>query len=206
MKTEANMKTKATTKAKRPSKKGPTPLRLRDPHLEREREKYAHPLPSREFILAVLAEQGVPLAEARLAQLLDITEAEVDFFNRRLRAMEREGQIMRNRKNALCVVEKLDLIRGLVQGHPDGFGFVVPEDASPDLFLSPREMRKVLHGDRVMAREVGADRRGRREGVIVEVLEHVNRKLVGRLLMEHGIMKSVDESQVGKTAAELEAA
>ncbi len=195
MKTEANMKTKATVKSKRSSKKDQTSLRLRDPHLEREREKYAHPLPSREFILAVLAEQGVPLAEGRLAQLLDITEAELEFFSRRLRAMEREGQIMRNRKGALCVVEKLDLIRGLVEGHPDGFGFVVPEDASPDLFLSPREMRKVLHGDRVMAREVGVDRRGRREGVIVEVLDHVNRKLVGRLLTEHGITFVVAENK-----------
>ncbi len=170
-------------------------VRLRDPHLEREREKYAHPLPSREFVLEVMAEQGAPLAPEDLAKLLDITEDETDIFARRLRAMEREGQIMRNRRGALCVVEKLDLIKGRVEGHPDGFGFLIPDDGSPDLFLGPKEMQKVLHGDRAMAREIMPARRGRREAVLVEVLEHVNIRLVGRLLVEHGILFVVAENK-----------
>ncbi len=170
-------------------------VRLRDPHLEREREKYAHPLPSREFVLEVMAEQGAPLAPEVLAKLLDITEDETDIFARRLRAMEREGQIMRNRRGALCVVEKLDLIKGRVEGHPDGFGFLIPDDGSPDLFLGPKEMQKVLHGDRAMAREIMPARRGRREAVLVEVLEHVNTRLVGRLLVEHGILFVVAENK-----------
>ncbi len=170
-------------------------VRLRDPHLEREREKYAHPLPSREFVLEVMAEQGAPLAPEDLAKLLDITEDETDIFARRLRAMEREGQIMRNRRGALCVVEKLDLIKGRVEGHPDGFGFLIPDDGSPDLFLGPKEMQKVLHGDRAMAREIMPARRGRREAVLVEVLEHVNTRLVGRLLVEYGILFVVAENK-----------
>ena len=52
----------------------------------------------------------------------------MDVFSRRFSAMERDGQIMRNRKHAICVVDKLDLIKGKVQGHPDGFGFLVPDD------------------------------------------------------------------------------
>ena len=103
-----------------------------------------------------------------------MNDEEADIFSRRLRAMERDGQIMRNRKGAICLMEKLDLIKGKVQGHADGFGFLVPEDGSPDLFLSGKQMDKVLHGDRVMARQIGVDRRGRPEGSIVEVLEHVN--------------------------------
>ena len=69
--------------------------------------------------------------------------------------MERDGQLMPNRKGALCVVAKLDLVAGTVQGHRDGFGFLVLDEGGPDLFLSPREMHKVLHGDRVTARADG---------------------------------------------------
>jgi ribonuclease R len=95
---------------------------------------------------------------------------------------------MRNRKGDICVVEKLDLIKGRVQGHADGFGFLIADDGSPDLFLSPKEMHKTLHGDCVMVREIGVDRRGRREGAIVEVLERAVTQLVGRLHADHGIL------------------
>jgi ribonuclease R len=173
----------------------PGTVRGKDPYLERERARYAHPLPSREFILQILTEQGVPIAEERLARLLEIRQDELELFARRLAAMERDGQIMRNRKNAICVVDKLDLIKGTVQGHPDGYGFVIREDGGPDLFLGPKEMHKVLHGDRVMVREIGVDRRGRPEGSIVEVLERANSRLVGRLYSEHGILFVVAENK-----------
>ena len=89
----------------------------KDPFLERERAQYEHPLPSREYILQILTEQGAPVAENKLAKILEIQEDEVDVFSRRLRAMERDGQVMRNRKHEVCVVDKLDLIKGKVQGH-----------------------------------------------------------------------------------------
>ena len=170
-------------------------LRLQDPHLEREREQYEHPLPSREFILQILAEQGAPVSDEELLQLLHIETHEEDLFSRRLRAMERDGQIMRNRKGAICVVDKLDLVKGKVQGHPDGFGFLIPEDGSPDMFLSEKEMHKVLHGDIVMVRQSGIDRRGRPEAKIVEVLERANSRVVGRLYEEHGIHYVVAETR-----------
>jgi ribonuclease R len=170
-------------------------IRELDPYLEREREQYEHPLPSREYVLQILAEKGVPLEQDELVWLLQIEPEEEDLFSRRLRAMERDGQIMRNRKGAICVVDKLDLIKGKVQGHPDGFGFLIPEDGSPDLVLSAKEMHKVLHGDTVMARAGAEDRRGRREAKIVEVLEHANTRLVGRLYEEHGIQFVVAENR-----------
>jgi ribonuclease R len=170
-------------------------LRSTDPHLAREQGRYEHPIPSREFILQVLAEQGVPVQPDDLARLLDITRAEAEPFERRLEAMERAGQVMRNRKGALCVVEKLDLVRGRVEGHPDGFGFLIPEAGGPDIFLGPKQMHKVLHGDRAMVRITGADRRGRPEGKIVEVLERGARKVVGRLHVEHGIPFVVAEDR-----------
>ena len=116
-------------------------------------------------------------------------------FHGRLAAMQRDGQLMLNRKGELCVAAKLALVTGTVQGHPDGFGFLVPDDATPDLFLSPHEMHKVLHGDRVTARRIGTDRRGRPEGEIVDVLEHANRTLVARLHEEHGVWFAVAENR-----------
>ncbi|MCW5620801.1 MAG: ribonuclease R [Burkholderiales bacterium] len=170
-------------------------LRLADPHLERERERYDNPLPSREWILHVLEQEGVPVLSRRLMELLDIGEEEQRLFERRLAAMERDGQLMRNRRGALCIVDKLGLVKGRVQAHADGFGFLVPDEGGPDLFLSPWEMSKVLHGDRVMARAQGVDRRGRPEGVIIEVLERAQQRVVGRLHTEHGICFVVPEDR-----------
>ena len=170
-------------------------IRLKDPHFEREQAKYGLPLPSREYLLTMLEQQGVPVAFEDFAQLLAIEPDEMTVFSRRIDAMVRDGQVMRNRKGAICIMDKLHLIPGIVQGHPDGYGFLVPDDASPDLFLATREMEKVLHGDRVVVRSTGFDRRGRPEGAIVEVLEHVNLQIVGRLLVEHGIAVVVPENK-----------
>jgi ribonuclease R len=171
-------------------------LRNQDPFLEREKARYSHPLPSREYVLKVLKDKGVPMPETELLKQLDIDSSEGEIFTRRLAAMMREGQIFRNRKGDICVMEKLDLIKGTIQGHADGFGFLIPDDdGGGDLFLPAKEMQKVLHGDRVLARESGVDRRGRREAVIVEVLEHVNRQVVGRLYIEHGILLVVAENK-----------
>jgi ribonuclease R len=166
----------------------PLRRRARDPHREREARRYENPVASREYILETLQERGVPVDEGELMRLLKVPESELEGVSRRLAAMQRDGEIIRNRRDAICVVEKLDLIRGRVQGHPDGFGFLVRDDGGQDLFLGPKEMREVLHGDRVVARISGTDRRGRPEGKIVEVLERGQQKLVGRLHSEHGVL------------------
>lgn len=170
-------------------------LRQLDPHFQREKERYEQPLPSREYILQVLQQQGIPVTEQALHKLLSISKKEQDFFSRRLTAMIREGQLFRNRKGDICVMEKLDLIKGKIQGHADEFGFLIPDDGSCDLYLSPKEMHKALHGDRVLVREIGLDRRGRREAAIVEVLEHSNTQLVGRLYIDHGVLYVVAENK-----------
>ena len=170
-------------------------LRRSDPFFEREIQKYDFPLPSREFIIQILAEQGVPMPFPDVATALDILPEELEFFERRMRAMERDGQVMRNRRGAYLLPAKADLIRGTVQGHPDGYGFVVADDEHPDIFLGPNEMREVLHGDRVMVRIAGQDRRGRPEGKLVEVLERANTRIVGRVLVENGVTLVVPENR-----------
>ena len=176
---------------KKPADSNGRSNRKSDPHATREAANYENPLPSREYILAAMLEQGVPLSVEKLYELLEIGEHEQEIFNRRLNAMEREGQVIRNRKGALCLAEKISLIAGTVQGHADGFGFLIPDNkpqqGGEDLFLAPREMSQVLHGDRVMVRQSGFDRKGRPEGKIVEVLERSTSKLVGRIIREQGM-------------------
>ncbi|MBK7768107.1 MAG: ribonuclease R [Sulfuritalea sp.] len=161
--------------------------RRADPHFEREKAQYEHPLPSREYILQILTAQGAPLEFERLVELLDIQPAEIEPFQRRLGAMAREAQLLQNRRGDWLIPDKADLVHGRIAGHPDGFGFLIPEAGGADLFLSAKEMDKVLHGDKAIARVIGVDRKGRPEGKIVEVTERANRYVVGRVVEEHGV-------------------
>ena len=163
-------------------------IRSSDPFLSREKENYQNPIPSRELILEVMNDHGVPIPKKELIKKLEITKDEYPFFEKRIGAMARQGQILINRKDILCISKKLNLIPGKITGHPDGFGFLIPEDSSlQDVFLSPKEMSKVFHGDEVMVQVTGLDKKGRQEGVIVEVLTRGNSMIVGRVIQNHGV-------------------
>ncbi len=170
-------------------------IRRADPEFAREVAKYDHPLPSREYILQTLAEQGVPVSFERICQLLDVADFERESFSRRLGAMARDAQLLQNRRNDWLIPDKADLLKGRVQGHPDGFGFLIREDGGADLFLPEKEMAKVLHGDQAIARVVGVDRKGRPEGKIVEVTGRANSRIVGRVHVEHGVAFVVAENR-----------
>ncbi|MDR2450839.1 MAG: ribonuclease R [Candidatus Accumulibacter sp.] len=169
--------------------------RKKDPYFQREAARYERPLPSREYVLMLLEEQGRPVSCDQLCALLDVGEDEQESFGRRLAAMEREGQLMRNRKGAYILPEQASLIAGRVEGHADGYGFLIPDDGGEDLYLDAKQMSRVLHRDRALVRVTGFDRKGRREGAIVEVLERANSRVVGRVLIEHGIMLVVPENK-----------
>ena len=152
-------------------------------------------VPSREAILLELRRAMSPLTATELAERLGIErEATWVGYERRLAAMERDGQLMPNRKGVLLLAKKLDFIAGKVLGHRDGFGFLQRDDGQQDVFLSPREMLKVLHGDRVLVKITG-DYRGKPDGTIVEVLERRTNRLVGRFLNERGVSIVVPEDQ-----------
>lgn len=159
----------------------------KDPFADREAAKYEKPIPSREYILQWLADRGRPATYPQLIEELGLKTAEdEEALRRRLIAMTRDGQLLKNRKGGYGPLEKMELLAGRVIGHKDGFGFVEPEGEEEDLFLSPRQMRMVFHGDRVLVRVADIDSRGRKEAVIVEVLERNTQQLVGRLNIESG--------------------
>lgn len=159
----------------------------KDPFATREAEKYQNPIPSREYILDYLSEKGRPATYEQIQEDLDLfSDEQAEALRRRLIAMARDGQLHCNRKGAYGPLEKMELVAGRVIGHKDGFGFVVPDQGEEDLFLSPREMRSVFHGDRVLARVSNVDARGRREATIVEVIERNTKQIVGRFYFESG--------------------
>jgi ribonuclease R len=159
-----------------------------DPYAKRESKKYTNPIVSREYILSILDKSIGPLTLKQIAKKTDIkTDQDREALRRRLIAMERDGQIHSNRKQAYARVDKMDLIRGKVQGHRDGYGFLIPSDGSEDVYLSSRQMRRVFNGDEVLVRLSSTGIRGRLDGVITEVLSHNTHQLVGRYHHEQGI-------------------
>ncbi len=78
-------------------------------------------------------------------------------------------------------------VEGTLQGHRDGHGFLIPDDGSADIYLSPQEMHAVMHGDRLSVRVVRFDKRGRPEGKVLEILDRKKRPIIGRLLLESGV-------------------
>jgi len=159
-----------------------------DPYAQREAAKYEQPIPSRELILQLIEQRGKPIGRKQIAESFSLeSEDQLEALRRRMRAMERDGQVLFNRRQQYCLVDKQDLIAGRILSYPDGFGFLKPDDAGEDLFLSPREMNQVLHNDRALVRVSGVDRKGRREGKIVEVLERNTHQVVGHFINEHGV-------------------
>ncbi len=168
----------------------------KDPYAEREAEKYDNPIPSRELILAALEHAGKTLSRTEIANLFKLEdEDDLEALRRRLRAMERDGQLLYNRGQQYCLVNNKDLIVGRIIGHQDGFGFLRPDDGSDDLYLSPREMNPLLHNDRAMVRVAGIDKKGRREGAVVEILERNTHQIVGRLYEEDGFTYVVPDNK-----------
>lgn len=153
------------------------------------------PAPSRTEILKYLEKRGKPVPEDTLFQAFSIRKGPGrDELLGRLERMKTDGQVMVDRRDRFFLPGRVDMIRGRVQGHPDGFGFLIPEHGGPDLFLSAKEMRKVLHGDTALAKVRRIDHRGRSEGTIVDVLERGNETVVGRLHIEDEVSFVIPEN------------
>lgn len=160
-----------------------------DPYAHREAEKYENPVPSREFIIETLERAARPVGHPELCQMLGIDDEErVEAVRRRLIAMARDGQLISNRRDAFIPINKVDLIRGRVQGHRDGYGFVIRAEGGEDIWLHGRQMRKVFDGDEVLVRLSGENYRGKEEGAIVEILSRNTRQLAGRFYNEDGVL------------------
>ena len=103
--------------------------------------------------------------------------------------MVRDGQLLRNRKNLFGLAREMGMICGLIQGHPDGYGFVIPEAGGEDIFLSAKVMVRVVEGHQ----------RGKLEGNIVEVLQRNNHTVLGHYHLDSGIAYVIpDDRRIGQ--------
>ncbi|MDD1795869.1 ribonuclease R [Enterovibrio sp. ZSDZ42] len=164
-------------------------LHSNDPHLGREAQKYDNPVPSREHLLEVIKGFTTPVSRDQLFEVLGLgSDEEYEGLRRRLRAMERDGQLIFTRRQCYALPERLDLVKGTVIGHRDGFGFLRPEGKGnrEDWLLPHHQMKSVMHGDFILAQPAGTDKRGRKEARVVRVLEERKGQIVGRFFLEDG--------------------
>ena len=171
---------------------------LQDPNYAKELAKYDNPVPSREFILQIIRKQNSPMSKEEIFKTLAIVnEEQQEAMRRRLRAMENDGQLVFTKRKCYALPEKLDLLKGMVIGHREGFGFLQVEGKKEDFFIPNVQMQKVMHGDYVLAQANGFDRKGRPEVRIVRVLEANKKQIVGRFFLEQGIGYVVpDDSRI----------
>lgn len=157
----------------------------KDPFYERELSKYDEPIPSREFIIQTLTEFAKPVPKDAIFKLLSLRKkSQQKALMFRLRAMMRDGQLLLDRRERWCLTNKTTLIRGRVQALSEGSGFFIPDTDEPDMVLSAREMRAVMHGDIVLAYKLGLDKRGRQEAKVHEILEHATHSVAGRIIIK----------------------
>ncbi|MDC2825519.1 ribonuclease R [Rodentibacter pneumotropicus] len=177
-----------------------TKRKYQDPHYQQELAKYGNPIPSRELILSVIRENNAPMNREEILTALSIrNEEKMEAMRRRLRAMENDGQLVFTKRKRYALPEKLDLVKGLVIGHREGYGFLQVEGKKEDLFIPNHQMQRVMHGDFVLAQPTNLDHRGRREVRIVRVLESRKKQIVGRFFLENGFGYVVpDDSRIGR--------
>ncbi len=151
-----------------------------------EERRYEHQIPSRDEISKAMELAGRPLTLEALAPRFEIhTDQHRRALEQRMKAMVRDGQLLRNRAREFCLTRHLDLVTGTVQAHRDGFGFLTPDGGGDDVYLSGREMRSLWDGDRVAVRTSDSPRG--REGHVVEILARGKNEIVGRFRRERGI-------------------
>ncbi len=148
--------------------------------------QYSYIVPSREEILDVLRKSSGIQNLKTIAKVLHVKRGEMEGLSRRLDAMQRDGQLSFTEEGGYTIKSSTRFIAGRISSHQDGYGFLIPDEGGDDIYLSEKEMQKVMHGDHVQVRVIASDRRGRFEGVIVEVLSRAYTHVVGRLLHENG--------------------
>lgn len=169
-------------------------MTIKDPFYQREKDKYDNPIPSREYILNHLTEQGIPLSFDELTKALKLTDEDMIIgLKRRLRAMEREGQIIFTRAKRYALPGRMELVKGKVIGHRDGYGFLQLDEGGDDWFIPSFEMKKLIHGDRILAKSHKVGFKNKQEASLVRVLESRPEPILGRYYLEAGMGLVVPE-------------
>ncbi|WAI11742.1 MAG: ribonuclease R [Buchnera aphidicola (Macrosiphum albifrons)] len=159
-----------------------------DPYQKREANKYKNPIPSREYILLCLRKCEDLISQKNLEKKFGINnQEEKKALRRRLRAMERDGQVIYTRNRCYIAPESLKVVKGKVIGHRDGYGFLRTETLKDDLWLSSEQMKSCIHGDVILAYIVNDHRKRRSSARFLTLLQPNNMLIVGRYYINNKI-------------------
>jgi len=120
-----------------------------------------------------------PLKLRELARTMKIPEEEYGGFRKTVRSMLRDGLLVKIKRGRLGLPDKLNLVVGNLVSARNGYGFVVPEDKSEDVYIRAEDVGTALHGDKVVVRLYGRRRGPTREGAIIKILKRARTNLVG---------------------------
>ena len=160
-------------------------------------------IPTRQLLLQFFSEKNKPITFEQIAERFELNSLpERTGLSARLNRMQKSGILLLNRKNRFALTEKLDIQSGTVIGHASGFGFVACDSKCDDVYLNPAQMKRVMHGDRVLVRVIKNDRKGKTSGIIIELLSDFHRSIVGRYYIESGIgFVEPRDARINKTIA-----
>jgi ribonuclease R len=135
-----------------------------------------------EQILELMKEEDRPLLLREILRRLGLQKEQRKQARELLRGLAEEGKVVRIRGNRYGLPLKMNLIVGRVRAHPNGYGFVIPEkEGEEDIFISPRNLKEAMHGDRVVARIESIRKKGK-EGSVIRILERKTHKVVGKFM------------------------
>ena len=138
----------------------------------------------KDILAAMALKAHKPLLVRELMRLLKLKAEDRRDLKQALNGLALTGDIVKTRGNRYGLPEKMDLETGLFQAHAAGFGFVLPEKkGKPDVYIPAHGRLDAMDGDKVVARIAPPAGRkkaqGKREGVIIRILERAHTKIVG---------------------------
>ncbi|QCI17359.1 ribonuclease R [Buchnera aphidicola (Aphis helianthi)] len=159
-----------------------------DTYQKNDYKKYINRIPSRESILSFLKEHKNLINQKKIENKFSINNQEdKKALHFRLKAMERDNQIIYTCNRYYIISENLNIVTGKVIGHRDGYGFLRTETLKEDLWLSIKQMKLCIHGDIILARVIKSEKKGRNSAKVLKVLKPNNVLIVGRYYVEKKI-------------------
>ena len=136
----------------------------------------------KEVILNFMKEEAYkPMEIPEIAKIFNINKNEYKSFKKAIKTMEKEGLLARDESDKLGLAQRMGVITGKIEIHDRGFGFLIPDiEGIKDLFIAKTNLMGAMNGDRVVAKIIKEGRNGKRtEGIIINIVERVNKNIVG---------------------------
>jgi ribonuclease R len=123
-----------------------------------------------------------PLSKEEIFQKFKIAKDQQQIFSDLLSDLIKSGQIFKNSQGLYGVPEKFNLIGGRIEKIASGNAFLIPDDPEKeDIYISSANMNGAMHNDKVFVRPVRSNRGKSQAGEVAEIIERVNKEIVGNL-------------------------